>query len=453
MYDLFVIGGGSGGVRAARMAANRGLNVVIAEERHWGGTCVNVGCVPKKLFVYAGIFAHEFKDAKHYGWQLPPLDELLENFDWQKLVSNKNREISRLNSIYINMLNNAGVTMLNGRAKITGANSVEVKGEIYQAKHILITSGTMPWKPQIEGAEYTITSDDAFFLESLPSRMTIVGAGYIALEFACIFNALGVDVTVIYRGSELLRNFDPHIRSEVTENLQRNGIAIKFNTNISAIRKKDSELVCELKEGGKYATDSVFYAIGRKPNIENLFAEGSGPAFDERGFIAVDEHFQTSSPGVYALGDIIGRVELTPVAIAEAMQLIDYIKTGTNTVLDYSKIATAVFVMPEVAQVGLNEDQIKQQGIKADVYLSKFKYLKHTLTDSEEKVLMKLLVDSSSGEVLGAHMVGPHSAEMMQGIAIAVNAGLTKQQFDATVGIHPSIAEEWVTMREPSYSV
>lgn len=453
MYDLFVIGGGSGGVRAARMAASKGLKVAIAEQQHWGGTCVNVGCVPKKLFVYAGSFHHEFEQAKHYGWNLPATNKLLEGYDWQRLVSNKNKEIARLNDIYISLLENAGVTLLNGKAVIVGDNQVKVNGEIQQAKNILIATGSTPWRPQIVGAEYSITSDEVFFLERLPKSMAIVGAGYIALEFACIFNALGVDVSVICRGRELLRHFDKDLRAEVTNNLTLQGIKVMTETNITALEKQSDGIQCQLDTASTLNVDEVFYATGRIPNLEGLFENVSDVELTDKGFINVDEHFQTSRANVYALGDLIGRVALTPVATAEAMQLVDFITTGTNKVIDYSKIATAIFVMPEAAVVGLSEDQVVAQGIKADIYTSRFTYLKHTLTDNKEKVFIKLIVDSETDVVLGAHMTGPHSAEMMQGIAVAVNANLTKAQFDQTIGIHPSIAEEWVTLRNKSYSV
>ncbi|SDS18336.1 glutathione-disulfide reductase [Pseudomonas oryzae] len=445
-YDLFVIGAGSGGVRAARFAAGFGARVAVAESRYLGGTCVNVGCVPKKLLVYGAHMADEFEQARGYGWSLEGAQ-----FDWPTLIGNKTREIQRLNGIYRNLLTGSGVTLLEGHARILGPHEVEVNGQRYSAEHILIAVGGWPQVPDIPGRELAITSNEAFYLEQLPRRVLVVGGGYIAVEFASIFHGLGAQTSLLYRGERFLRGFDEAVRTHLEEELRKKGLDLQFNSDIAAIeRQADGSLLASLRDGRVLETDCVFYATGRRPMLDDLGLENAGVALDARGFIAVDDEFRTSVPSILAIGDVTGGVQLTPVALAEGMAVARRLfRPEQYRPVDYALIPTAVFSLPNIATVGLTEQQAVEQGHRIKVFESRFRPMKLTLTDCQERTLMKLVVDADSDRVLGCHMVGPEAGEIIQGLAVALKAGATKAVFDETIGIHPTAAEEFVTMRAP----
>ncbi|MBD9579454.1 glutathione-disulfide reductase [Pseudomonas sp. PDM23] len=445
-FDLFVIGAGSGGVRAARFAADFGAKVAVAESRYLGGTCVNVGCVPKKLLVYGAHFHEDFEQAEGFGWTLGEA-----SFDWKTLISNKNREIHRLNGIYRNLLVNSGVSLLEGHAKLQDAHTVEVDGQRFSAKHILIATGGWPQVPDIPGKEHAITSNEAFFLESLPRRVLVVGGGYIAVEFAGIFHGLGAQTSLLYRKELFLRGFDRSVREHLRDELTRKGLDLQFNSDIARIDKQaDGTLAATLQDGRVLEADCVFYATGRRPQLDNLGLENVSVELDDRGYVKVDEAYGTSEPSIHAIGDVIGRVQLTPVALAEGMALARKLfRSDEYRPVDYKLIPTAVFSLPNIGTVGLTEDEARSAGHKVKVFESRFRPMKLTLTESHERTLMKLIVDADSDKVLGCHMVGPDAGEMLQGIAIALKAGATKRVFDETIGIHPTAAEEFVTMRTP----
>ncbi|MFI8746658.1 glutathione-disulfide reductase [Pseudomonas sp. NPDC077186] len=445
-FDLFVIGAGSGGVRAARFAAGFGARVAVAESRYLGGTCVNVGCVPKKLLVYGAHFAEDFEQAGGFGWSLGEA-----NFDWATLIANKNREIERLNGIYRNLLVNSGVSLFEGHARILDAHSVEVNGQRHSAERILIATGGWPQIPDIPGREHAISSNEAFFLETLPKRVLVVGGGYIAVEFASIFHGLGAQVTQLYRGELFLRGFDGAVRRHLKEELSKKGIDLQFNADIERIeRQTDGSLNATLKDGRVLQADCVFYATGRRPMLDNLGLENVEVKLDQRGHVEVDEQFQTSTPSILAIGDVIGRVQLTPVALAEGMAVARRLfKPEQYRPLDYRMIPTAVFSLPNIGTVGLSEEQAVEAGHRVQIFESRFRPMKLTLTECQERTLMKLVVDADSDRVLGCHMVGPEAGEIVQGLAIALKAGATKQIFDETIGVHPSAAEEFVTLRTP----
>lgn len=445
-FDLFVIGAGSGGVRAARFAAGFGARVAVAESRYLGGTCVNVGCVPKKLLVYGAHFAEDFEQAEGYGWNLAAAE-----FDWPTLIANKNREIQRLNGIYRNLLVNSGVTLLEGHARLLGPHEVAIGEQRYSARHILIATGGWPQVPDIPGHELATTSNEAFFLEQLPRRVLVVGGGYIAVEFASIFHGLGAQTSLLYRGDLFLRGFDNAVRQHLKEELERKGLDLQFNSDIERIeRQADGSLLATLKDGRQLAADCVFYATGRRPMLDNLGLENTGVGLTEQGFIEVDEHYRTHEPSIFALGDVIGRVQLTPVALAEGMAVARQLfRPQEYRPVDYQNIPTAVFSLPNIATVGLSEEQAKAAGYRVKIFESRFRPMKLTLTEQQERTLMKLVVDVDSDRVLGCHMVGPESGEIIQGLAVAIKAGATKQVFDETLGIHPTAAEEFVTMRAP----
>ncbi len=445
-FDLFVIGAGSGGVRAARFAAGFGARVAVAESRYLGGTCVNVGCVPKKLLVYGAHFAEDFEQAQGFGWTLGSA-----KFDWATLIANKNREIERLNGIYRNLLVNSGVTLLEGHARIVDAHSVELGGKRYSAEHILIATGGWPQIPDVPGHEHAIGSNEAFFLEQLPKRVLVVGGGYIAVEFASIFNGLGADTSLLYRGDLFLRGFDKAVRLHLQDELNKHGVNLQFNSDIARIDKQaDGSLQATLKDGRVLEADCIFYATGRRPMLDNLGLENTQVELDERGFIKVDEQYQTSTPSILAIGDVIGRVQLTPVALAEGMAVAKRLfKPEEYRKVDYQLIPTAVFSLPNIGTVGLSEEQAKEEGYSVKVFESRFRPMKLTMTESQERTLMKLVVDAATDRVLGCHMVGPDAGEIVQGLAVALKAGATKQLFDETIGVHPTAAEEFVTMRTP----
>lgn len=443
-YDLFVIGAGSGGVRAARMSASMGASVAIAEDRYLGGTCVNVGCVPKKLFVYASHFSEVFEEATGFGWEIGSTE-----FQWQQLLKNKNTEIERLNGVYNRLLENSGVKLINGTASLVDEHTVAVNSKSYTAEKILIATGGWPSAPDIPGKEHVISSNEAFFLEKLPERITIVGGGYIAVEFAGIFNGLGVETTLVYRGPLFLRGFDDDIRQQLAEEMQNKGINILFNSNIESIEKNNGQYTCILNSGKSLETDLVMYAIGRVPNTKNLALDKVGLELDKTGAIMVNDYFQTSVENIYAIGDVINRVQLTPVALAEGMYLARHFFGNESKPVDYENIPTAVFSQPNIGTVGLTESEAKEKFNGLDVYKSRFTPMKLSLSDSNEKTFMKLIVDKATDKVIGAHMLGPDAGEIIQGIGIAIKAGASKSDFDQTIGIHPTTAEEFVTMREP----
>ena len=441
-YDLFTLGAGSGGVRASRFAANFGARVAIAEERYLGGTCVNVGCIPKKLFAYAAHYRDDFEDAHGYGWNIAP-----PAFDWATLLANKDKEIARLNGAYERILKTAGVEILRARATLVDAHTVAVAGRTITARHILIATGGWPVKPALPGAELAFTSNEAFHLDTLPKRMVIVGGGYIAVEFASIFHGLGVDTTLLYRGERLLKSFDAELGNFLGEQMQAKGMRIRLQQNIVSITRAAS-LQSTLTDGSILESDGVMLATGRAPNARGLGLENTGVKLSDQGAVVVDETFQTSVPSIHAIGDVTDRVLLTPVALAEGMVVADRLFGKNGRSVSYDNIATAIFSNPNVATVGLSESDARNRGLDVAIFKSRFTSLKHTLTGSKEKVFMKLVVDQRTDRVLGVHMVGPDAGEIIQGFAVALNCGATKRQFDATIGIHPTMAEEFVTMRD-----
>lgn len=446
-FDLFVIGAGSGGVRAARFAAGYGARVAVAESRYLGGTCVNVGCVPKKLLVFGAHYAEDIGQAQGYGWTIDGA-----TFDWSSLIANKNQEIQRLNGIYRNLLVDGGVSLFEAHARLVDAHTVEVAGQRYSAEHILVATGGWPFVPEIPGHEHAITSNEAFYLERLPRRVLVVGGGYIAVEFASIFHGCGADTKLLYRGELFLRGFDGSLRDHIKDELIKKGMDLQFKSDIARIDKlTDGSLLATLEDGRTLEADCIFYATGRRPMLDGLGLAELGIELDERGFIAVDEEYRTSVPSVLAIGDVIGRVQLTPVALAEGMAVARRLfKPEEYRKVDYALIPTAVFSLPNMATVGLTEEQARERGYKVTVYESRFRPMKLTMTQSLERSLMKLVVDAQTDRVLGCHMVGPDAGEIMQGLAVALKAGATKRVFDETLGIHPTAAEEFVTMRTPA---
>ena len=442
-YDMFVIGIGSGGVRAARFAANFGAKVAAAEDRYMGGTCVNVGCIPKKLFVYASHFPHDFEDAAAYGWTVGEA-----SFDWTTLRDNKDKEIGRLNGIYENMLGNAGVEVFKARATVVDPHTVDVGGKQVTARYILIATGGWPSVPDIPGKEHAITSNEFFHMEKWPERAIVVGGGYIAVELTGVFHGLGTNVIQLYRGPHFLRGFDDDVRHHLADEMRKQKVDLRFNANIARIEKDGDELVADLEDGTQMRTDVILYATGRSPNSANIGLEEAGVELGKGGAVLVDEGFKTSVPSIYAIGDVIDRVQLTPVALEEGMVVVNALFNEKASAVDYTNIPTAVFSQPSIGTVGLTEAQARDKYGKVDIYMSDFKALKHTLTGRDERTLMKMIVHPETDAVLGVHMVGPEAGEIVQGIGIALKAGATKATFDATIGIHPTSAEEFVTMRE-----
>lgn len=448
-YDLLVIGAGSGGVRTARMAAAEGIKVAIAEQSKPGGTCVNLGCVPKKLYVHAAEYGAGFLQAPGFGWQSQvPL------LDWPILRANKTETINKLNSMYSEVLVNAGVEMLDGHARLLDAHRVTVNDKEYSAERILLATGGQPSLPEIPGREHLLSSDQIFDLERLPKRMLIVGGGYIATEFAGIFHGLGVEITQIYRKELFLRGFDTEVREFVAKQMQKKGIDLRFNCDVkNIIKQSDSSFTVSLQDGSSLQTDLILAATGRKPNTHDLGMETVGIKLDQQGAVMVDDFYQSNIPSIYALGDLIDRMQLTPVALAEGMTLVKHLYQGGAEPLDYTLIPTAVFSQPNIGTVGLTEEEAIEKYPQIDVYSTNFRSLKHALSGSGERVLMKLLVDPASDKVVGAHMAGEGAGETIQGIAIALKAGATKTDFDKTIGIHPTSAEEFVTMRSKTRTV
>jgi len=443
--DLFVIGGGSGGVRAARIAANHGARVMIAEEYRIGGTCVIRGCVPKKLLVYASRFSHAFEDAAGYGWTLSE-----PSFDWATLIANKDKEITRLEAAYAANLTRSNVTIVKSRAVLDDAHTVRLlaDGKLVRAKHILIATGAWPGMGTgIAGIEHVISSNEAFHLAELPRRILIQGGGYIAVEFACIFAGLGSDVTLVYRGENILRGFDDDVRAHLRGEMERNGIKILCKRIIEAVERVDHGLCVELSDHDDIVVDQVMFATGRRPNVAGLGLEAAGVRLDAKGAIAVDEFSRTSVPHIYAVGDVTDRLALTPVAIREGHAFADTVFGLKPTKVDHTNVPTAVFSEPEVGVIGLTETQARERYHRVDIYKTTFRPMKTVFVGSEARTLMKLVVDGASDRVVGCHIVGPDAGEMIQVLGIAIKMGATKADFDATMAVHPTASEELVTLR------
>ena len=459
-FDLFVIGGGSGGVRAARMAAGRGARVALAETLGTdglGGTCVNVGCIPKKLYSYAAHYHDAFEESRGFGWEgeKPVLN-------WATLKANRAQEISRLNGVYANLLRGSGVTVINGFARIDDPHAITVATlnadgspghQSFTAANILIATGGTPFVPHFTGREHVITSNEVFDLEPFPQRLLVVGGGYIACEFASIFNGLGAKVTQLYRGEQVLRGFDDEIRHFVAGEMVKAGVDLRLNADVVDVRKTGEGLRVECDGGNVVMADAVLYATGRKPNVQGLGLEALGVAQGAQGEVIVNEHYRTNVPSIWAVGDVTNRVQLTPVALGEAMVVVDQLfgpaAGKAPRSMGYEFIPTAVFTHPSIGTVGYSEAQAREKFGAITVFRSEFKALKHTLSGSSERTLMKLIVDTASDRVVGLHMVGAEAGEIVQGFAVAMKAGATKAVFDSTIGIHPTAAEEFVTMRDP----
>lgn len=446
-YDLFVIGAGSGGVRACRVAASLGAKVAVAEERYFGGTCVNVGCVPKKLYSYAAHFADDFEDSQGFGWSYDNL-----RFDWGVLKRNKDKEISRLNDIYQSILETNKVDIFRARARLTGPNTVEVDGKSVSARYILIAVGGWPRGPEFPGSEHTVNSNDVFALDALPERIAVIGGGYIAVEFASIFSRLGSKTSLIYRGDKLLRGFDEDVRDFISQQFAHS-LDLHLEQDIAEIAKTNNQLQIHLKSGDEIDCDMVLAATGRSPLTDDLGLENVSVQLSPNGAIQVDQQFQTAEPSIYAVGDVIDRIALTPVALAEGQLVARALFGDDVAAMDYKNIATAVFCHPNIATVGLTEQQALAEGYQIDVYESAFRPLKHTLSGRDERSMIKLIVDSKSDRVLGLHLVAADAGEIVQGLSVAINCGATKADFDKTIGIHPTLAEEFVTMRTKKGSV
>jgi glutathione reductase (NADPH) len=441
-FDLLVIGAGSGGVRASRIAAGHGARVAVAEEYRVGGTCVIRGCVPKKLLVYGSHFAEDLEDARRFGWQIEG-----KTFDWAVLRDNVAAEVDRLNGLYQNTLENNQVTTLLGHARIIDAHTVEVDGQRHTAGTILIASGARPFTPDIPGAEHGITSNDVFHLPTLPRRMVIAGAGYIATEFAGVFHELGVDVTLINRSETILRGWEPALSDRLLQISMAKGLNFKLNCRLERVEKTEAGLVLHFADGKTMETDVVLWALGRVPNVEGLGLEDVGVALNEKGAIAVDADNRTNVPTVFAVGDVTDRVQLTPVAIREGHSFADRQFGEKNWRVDYNAIPSAVFSNPPLGSVGMTEAQARNAYGQVKIYTSDFRPMKNVLAGRNERALYKLVVDASSDRVVGAHMIGPDAPEILQAVAIAVKAGLTKAQFDDTMALHPTMSEELVLMR------
>jgi glutathione reductase (NADPH) len=444
-YDLFTIGGGSGGVRASRMAAQFGARVALAEERYLGGTCVNVGCIPKKLFVYASEFSEDFKDSAGFGWTVGA-----RNFNWQTLIANKDREIARLNGVYEKVLVDNGVRILRARATIADAHTVVVGSERLTARYILVATGGWPSTPSIPGGELAITSNEAFFLPQFPSRVILVGGGYIGVEFAGIFHGLGAKVTLVHRGELFLRGFDDDLRRMLATEMDKREIELRFNSQVKRIEKLPRGIRATLIDGAALEADLIMFATGRTPNTHDLGLERAGVKLDYEGAVVVDSYSCSSVTNIYAVGDCTDRMQLTPVAIAEGQAVAETLFHGNPQTPDYENVPTAVFCQPHIGTVGLTEAEARARYRAVDVYKSRFRPLKHTLGGREENSFMKLVVDRETDRVLGCHMLGDDAGEIIQGLAIALKCRATKAQFDATIGIHPTAAEEFVTMRTKS---
>jgi glutathione reductase (NADPH) len=444
-FDLFVIGAGSGGVRAARIAAGHGARVGICESSRVGGTCVIRGCVPKKLLSYAAHFHEEFEDAAGYGWEVGET-----KFSWPRLIENKDREIDRLNQVYLGLLANSGVKLYPTHGKLLDSHRVQLGEDIVSAEKILIATGARPWVPEVPGAELSITSDEAFHLESLPKSVVVIGGGFIACEFAGIFNGLGSKVVQVYRGEQILRGFDHDVQDTLAAEMQKKGIEIRLNTNVTElIRQSDGHIMLKLDDGSELQADTVMYATGRVPNVRGLGLNEAGVHVLPGGMIPVNEYSKTNLQNVFAVGDVTNRVNLTPVALMEGHAFADSEFGGNPRPVNHGFIPSAVFSHPPVATVGYSETEAVTHYGELEIYKSVFTPMKHTLSGRQEKMMMKLIVQASSDKVVGLHVVGMDAPEIVQGFAVAIKSGLTKEQFDLTTGIHPTAAEELVTMRVP----
>lgn len=444
VFDLIVIGAGSGGVRAARMAAATGARVALCEAGRVGGTCVNLGCIPKKLLVYASHVREECEDAKGFGWEIGTRE-----FSWPELIRAKDIEITRLNGVYERLLSNSDVELIHGYARLQSPNEVKVGERILYGERILIAVGNRPHVPDFPGASHVITSDEFFHMEALPKNALVLGGGYIAVELAGILQGLGVSVTICHRGDALLRGFDDDIRQFLAAEMSKKGIAFRFSDSVVSIDETSTGLQVSLKSGASLDCEMVLAATGRVPRTDSLGLDSVGVRTDASGAIVVDDEFRTSVPSVFALGDVIDRFQLTPVALAEAMDFVRVHFQNQVSSRDYEYIPTAVFSQPSVGTVGLSESDARDKYGEITVFQSEFRALKHTLSGRDERTLMKLVVDNQSKRVVGCHMVGPEAGEIIQGFAVAIRCGATKSQFDQTIGIHPTAAEEFVTMRTP----
>ncbi len=446
VFDLFIIGAGSGGVRAARMAGQRGARVAVAEDAALGGTCVNLGCIPKKLYSFAAHYAESFEEAAGFGWS-----HASPHFDWPTLKANRAVEIARLNAIYGELLTGAGVSLLRGRARVLGAHEVEVDGESYGAERILVATGGWPVPLEVAGNELAISSNEIFDLGEFPQRLVIVGGGYIACEFASIFNGLGSRVVQLCRAEQILRGFDDEVRHFVAAEMRKKGVEIRSRSKIGSLERPgpSAAIRVHLHGGDSLEADAVLGATGRTPNTAGLGLEALGVELAPNGAVVVDDSYRSSLPSLYAIGDVIDRVQLTPVALAEAMALVEGLFGNAGRKVDYMQIPTAVFTHPNIGTIGLSEQDARARFERIRVYRSEFKPLRHTLSGSSERTLMKLVVDDANDRVVGLHMVGADAGETIQGFAVAMKAGATKAHFDATLGIHPTAAEEFVTMRTP----
>ncbi|MFC4270226.1 glutathione-disulfide reductase [Sneathiella chungangensis] len=442
-YDLFVIGAGSGGVRASRISSSLGAKVAIAEEYRVGGTCVIRGCVPKKLLVYASHFSEDFEDAAAYGWTVGE-----RSHSWKKLIANKDKEIDRLNSIYHSILENNNVELYQARATLIDKHTVRVGEETVTAKYILIATGGAPSMPDVPGIEYAISSNEAFHLEEMPKRIIVVGGGYIAVEFAGIFNGLGAKVTQLYRGEHILRGFDRDVQIFLSGEIRKKGIDLRTHANPARIEKTNAGLKVTLEDGQVLETDAIMYATGRAPNTKGLGLEKVGVTLKQNGAVKVKADSQTSVDNIYAVGDVTDRIALTPVAIHEGMAFAETVFGKRPKVADHENVPSAVFSQPQVGTVGLTEEEARAKYGEVDIYKSQFRPMKQTLTGGSEQAFVKLIVDQKTDIVVGAHIIGADAAEIIQSVGIALKCRATKAQFDATVGVHPSLAEEIVTMRE-----
>jgi len=443
-FDLFTLGGGSGGVAASRRAGALGARVALCEEQEVGGTCVHRGCVPKKLLVYGAHFRDEFEDAAGHGWSLEP-----PRLDWKKLQAAKARELERLEGVYGRLLKDSGVRVIQGRGRVIDAHTVEVGGRRYTARHLLVATGSHPFLPKVKGIEHALTSDGALGLEAIPRRLLIVGAGYIGVEFAGIFQALGTKVTMFFRGASVLRGFDDDVRATLAQEMRKRGVDLRPETVVADVEKRpDGTLSVLTAMGETLDVDAVLFATGRVPNTKGLGLEAAGVRLDERGAVCVDGHSRTNVESLYAVGDVTDRINLTPVAIAEGRAVAETLFNGRDITLDHTGVASAVFSQPPVGAVGCTEREARAKHGEVDVYLSTFRPMKHVLSGRDERTMMKVIVERGSERVLGFHMVGADAPEIIQGLAVALKCGVTKKQLDATVGIHPTAAEEFVTMRD-----
>lgn len=444
-FDLFIIGAGSAGVRAARIAAGYGARVGVCEYSRVGGTCVIRGCVPKKLLSYAAHFAEEFEDAAGYGWEVGEA-----KFSWPRLIENKDREIDRLNRVYLQLLSDADVELFPLHGKLLDSHRIQVGDDIVNAEKILIATGARPWIPEIPGAEHSISSDEAFHLEELPAHVIVVGGGYVACEFASIFNGMGSSVTQVYRGEQILRGFDHDVQDTLAKEMNKKGVEIRLHTNVTElIKSADGQITAKLDDHGELQADVVMFATGRVPNVRGLGLRDAGVDVRPGGMIPVNEYSCTNVPNIFAVGDVTSRVNLTPVALMEGHAFADSEFGGNPRPVNHAFVPSAVFSHPQVSTVGYSEKDARKHYGEIDVYRAEFTPLKHTLSGRDEKTMMKLLVQRVSGKIIGLHVVGMDAPEIVQGFAVAIKSGLTKQQFDCTVGIHPTAAEELVTMRTP----